>query len=84
MTTFIDHIIDAIKRDGAKAMEIFPEEAGVLVAFVDRIGMDVVSGRRRPIPAAHRVNQPFPHPRSRNTSILFSHKHGCHRLKTCT
>ncbi len=44
MTEFIDHIIAAIKRDGAKAMEIFPEEAGVLVAFVHRIGMDVVSG----------------------------------------
>jgi hypothetical protein len=83
MSKFVDHILDAVRRDGAKAMEIFPAEAGVLVGFVDRIGMDVVSAwlesARVRIYSADKTSGDS---RSPSTSTLSSHRPVCRRVRT--
>lgn len=43
MDEFISHLLTAIEDDGARATRVFPPEAGVLLAFAERIASDVVS-----------------------------------------
>lgn len=56
MSQFIDHLLEAIRRDGRQAMDIFPLEAGVLIGFVDRIGIDVVAEYINPLLAQTRLS----------------------------
>ena len=43
MDQFIGHILDVIQTQGSIAARVFPADAAVLVAFVDRMANEVVS-----------------------------------------
>jgi recyclin-1 len=42
MDAFMNHVLEALNKHGAKAINIFPKEAGVLLNFADRLASDVV------------------------------------------
>jgi recyclin-1 len=43
MGAFMDHVLDALREHGARAVRVFPPDAGVLAAFAERIATEVVS-----------------------------------------
>ncbi|KAF9218811.1 hypothetical protein BS17DRAFT_790611 [Gyrodon lividus] len=43
MDGFISRLLAAIQDDGARATRVFPPEAGVLLAFAERVASDVIS-----------------------------------------
>jgi recyclin-1 len=42
MDEFINHILDAIRTDGSRAVRVFPPTSGVLPAFSERLAVEVV------------------------------------------
>lgn len=43
MDAFMSHVLSALREDGAKAVRIFPADAGVLLGYAERLASDVVS-----------------------------------------
>ncbi|KAI0060532.1 hypothetical protein BV25DRAFT_1807133 [Artomyces pyxidatus] len=43
MDTFMNFVLDALREHGSRAVRVFPPAAGVLIAFADRIALEVVS-----------------------------------------
>ncbi|KIK80994.1 hypothetical protein PAXRUDRAFT_833174 [Paxillus rubicundulus Ve08.2h10] len=70
MDEFISHLITAIEDDGARATRVFPPEAGVLLAFAERIASDVMS---------EYISTLLTHARSISTSLFVSAIAACFR-----
>ncbi|KIJ07871.1 hypothetical protein PAXINDRAFT_173216 [Paxillus involutus ATCC 200175] len=68
MDEFISHLLTAIEDDGARATRVFPPEAGVLLAFAERIASDVVS---------EYISTLLTHARSISTSLFLSATAAC-------
>lgn len=43
MDEFMKHILDAVQKDGGIAIRVFPAESQVLLAFSERLAVEVVS-----------------------------------------
>lgn len=42
MDAFMGHVLRALQEHGTKAVQVFPPEAGVLIAFAQRLAEEVV------------------------------------------
>jgi recyclin-1 len=50
MDEFMHHVVDALKKEGAQAVRVFPRDSRVLLALADRIANDVVRMHTFPAP----------------------------------
>ena len=42
MDTFMDHITETMKGDGAVAVNVFPSDSYVVLSYADRVAQEVV------------------------------------------
>ena len=56
MDSFMDHITETIKSDGAIAVNVFPANSYVVLSYADRVAQEVVS--RYILPLASLLKRP--------------------------